>query len=279
MTIISIGEILWDIFPDSTRLGGAPFNVAVNAQRLGHRVIFLSAVGDDPLGHAAKARATALGLRSDWVQVLRGAHTGQVTVHLDDEGHPDFTIHRPAAYDCLSLTDAQLAELAALRPDWIYFGTLYAMHPQAHDQLRRLLHALPDARRFYDVNLHRGNYTAELIQELLRETDIVKLSDEEESRLPDLSALPGAAITRGPDGCSIRLGDDRAECPGYKVQVVDTVGAGDAFAAAFLHGIASHWPTAKIGDFANRLGALVASRAGATPEWTVEELNSTHELK
>ena len=272
MTIFSIGEILWDIFPDSTRLGGAPFNFAVNAQRLGHQVIFLSAVGDDELGHAARERAGELGLAADWVQVAGGAETGQVTVRLDAHGHPDFTIHRPAAYDRFTLSDEELGRLAELRPDWIYFGTLYPMHGQAHAQLRRLLEALPDARRFYDVNLRRGNYTAELIGELLQETDIVKLSDEEEARLPELSGLPGVAITRGAKGCSVRIGQERAECPGYAVEVVDTVGAGDAFAAAFLHGVGAGWGAAKTGDFANRLGALVASRAGATPQWAAREL-------
>ena len=70
----------------------------------------------------------------------------------------------------------------------------------------------------------------------------------------------------------MRIGKDLAECPGYPVNVVDTVGAGDAFAAAFLHGLAAGWSAAKTGDFANRLGALVASRAGAVPEWSVGEL-------
>jgi fructokinase len=274
MTIVSIGEILWDVFADSTRLGGAPFNFAVNARRLGHEVIFLSAVGDDALGRAAKQRAGELGLSTDWVQEIPATKTGAVTVRLDAQGHPDFTIHRPAAYDCLTLHDRQLTQLAQLRPDWIYFGTLYAMNPHAHVQLRRLLLAVPSARRFYDVNLRRGNYTPEMIQELLRETDAVKLSDEEAARLPDLSGLPVVGITRGADGCTVRIGDDVADCPGYAVKVVDTVGAGDAFAAAFLHGIGAGWSAAKTGGFANRLGALVASRAGATPEWTVEELNA-----
>ena len=80
------------------------------------------------------------------------------------------------------------------------------------------------------------------------------------------------ATTRGERGCEVRIGNDRAECPGYTVKVADTVGAGDAFAAAFLHGLAAGWSAAKTGDFANRLGALVASRAGAVPEWSPAEL-------
>src|ERR1019366_4071627 len=97
MTILSIGEILWDVFPDTARLGGAPFNVAVHAHRLGHCVIFLSAVADDERGRAALGRAAELGLTTEFLQVAAGGPTGSVSVRLDAEGHPDFTIHRPAA--------------------------------------------------------------------------------------------------------------------------------------------------------------------------------------
>jgi len=272
MTILSIGEILWDLFPDTERLGGAPFNFAAHTSRLGHRVIFLSAVGDDERGRAAVAHAAALGLTTGFIQVAPGQPTGSVSVRLDAEGHPDFTIHRPAAYDCLSLNQRQLDALAAMRPDWVYFGTLYAMEGRSRETLRRLLDALPGAQRFYDVNLRRGCYTPELVRELLSLADAVKMNDDEAKLFPDLGEAPSVAVTRGERGCVVRLGADRAECPGYPVRVVDTVGAGDGFAAAFVHGLGAGWSAAKTGDFANRLGALVASRAGAVPEWSPEEL-------
>jgi fructokinase len=274
MTILGMGEILWDVFPDTARLGGAPFNFAVHAHRLGHRVIFLSAVGDDERGRAALARAAELGLTTEFIQVAHGQPTGSVSVRLDAEGHPDFTIHRPAAYDSLTLDERQLALLAALRPDWIYFGTLYPMDSRARQVLRRLMDAVPGARRFYDVNLRRGCYTPELVRELLALAGAVKMNDDEAELFPDLGAAPAVAITRGERGCLVRIASDRAECPGYPVKVADTVGAGDAFAAAFLHGLAAGWSAAKTGDFANRLGALVASRPGAVPEWSPAELGA-----
>ena len=272
MTILSIGEILWDVFPDTERLGGAPFNFAVHAHRLGHRVVLLSAVGDDERGRVAAGRAGALGLTTGFIQVAAAQPTGSVSVRLDAEGHPDFTIHRPAAYDCLRLDEGQLERLAEMRPDWVYFGTLYAMEGRARETLRRVLDAVPDARRFYDVNLRRGCYTPELVRELLSLADAVKMNDEEAELFPDLGEVPAVAVTRGERGCVVRLGKDRAECPGYAVKVVDTVGAGDGFAAAFVHGLGAGWSAAKTGDFANRLGALVASRAGAVPEWSLGEL-------
>jgi fructokinase len=272
MTILSIGEILWDVFPDTVKLGGAPFNFAVHAHRLGHRVIFLSAVGDDEPGRTARQRAAHLGLPAEFIQVSPGQPTGSVSVRLEGNGLPDFTIHRPAAYDCLALDELQLDRLAELRPDWIYFGTLYANQGAPRETLRRLLDAVPGARRFYDVNLRRGCYSPELVRELLSLSTTVKLNEDEAELFPDLGEAASVAITRGERGCTVRLGSDRAECPGYAVTVADTVGAGDAFAAAFLHGLAAGWSAATTGDFANRLGALVASRAGAVPEWSLSEL-------
>ena len=213
MTILSVGEILWDVFSDSARLGGAPFNFAVHAHRLGHRVAFLSAVGDDEQGRVALSRAAALGLPTEHIHVAQGKATGSVSIQLSDEGHPDFTIHRPAAYDCLTLDAAQIERIAELRPDWVYFGTLFAMNKNAHTLLHRVLNALPDARRFYDVNLRRENYTPTLVRELLSLADAVKVNDEEADLFPDLGEAPSVAITRGERGCTVRIGSDRANCP------------------------------------------------------------------
>ena len=272
MTILSIGEILWDVYPDSSRLGGAPFNFAVHAHRLGHHVVFLSAVGDDELGAAARDKAAVLGLDTEFIPVAAGQATGRVTVRLDAGGQPDFTIHRPAAYDFLRLGDAQLARIAALQPGWIYFGTLYQMNEGARTQVRRLIEALPHARRFYDVNLRRGSYTPELVKESMALAQVVKLNHEEAELFPNFGGTWAAAVTCGARGCAVRIGEDRAEDGGRPVKVVDTVGAGDAFAAAFLHGIAQGWSAARTAEFANRLGGLVASRAGAVPEWSLSEL-------
>ena len=274
MTIVSVGEILWDVFPDSVRLGGAPFNFAVHAHRFGHRVFLISAVGDDEQGQVAVSRAASLGLSTQFIQVAPGTPTGRVSVELSAEGHPDFTIHRPAAYDRVTLDDALLQRLVDLSPEWVYFGTLFAMDPSARRALHRVLEALPAARRFYDVNLRRDNYTAPLVRELLAIADVVKVNDDEAKLFPDLGEAPSVAITHGERGCTVRIGADHADCPAYPVKIADTVGAGDAFAAAFLHGLANGWSASRTGDYANRLGAIVASRAGAVPQWAPGELDA-----
>jgi fructokinase len=225
-----------------------------------------------------------LDLSTRYVTTVDDAGTGIVTVKLEAGGQPKFTIHRPAAYD---LADASGAE--DCRPDWIYFGTLYQMNARSKDLVRGLMGSHPGARRFYDVNLRVDSYTPELVEELMGCADIVKLSDAEVEMVRGMhGGRPGSlevfareyagrfgwqavCVTRGADGCALLIGDDFVQAPGYAVAVADTVGAGDAFAAAFLHGINAGWPTAEIADFANRVGALVASRAGGVPPWTVEE--------
>ncbi len=294
MRILSVGELLWDVFPDSERLGGAAFNFSAHARRLGHEVWFLSAVGRDERGRAALERAAAIGLPAEYIRSVPDAPTGTVTVRLDAEGKPAFTIHRPAAYDFVEIGSEALAALAALRPEWIYHGTLHQAEPRMRELFRRIAEAVP-ARRFYDINLRRDCYSAALVDELMRGAQAVKLNEDEavevdgmfgrrhrdlEDFCRDWSARLGweaVCVTRGERGCAVLARGEWAEAPGYAVTVVDTVGSGDAFAAAFLHGLGQGWKPARIGDFANRLGAVVASRAGAVPEWTPADCDALGE--
>jgi len=289
MTIASIGEILWDVFPDTEHLGGASFNFAAHARRLNHEVVFISAVGRDERGTRALERMRELDLSTRFVRSVTGAATGIVTVEIDAAGQPRFILHRPAAYDLLELTDSDLQQLAELNPDWIYFGTLHQMDPRAREATRRLLEAIPAARCFYDINLRIDSYERFLVRRLMTRADVVKLNDSEVEAVDEMfgSSSPSlehfcrqyarefgwesVCVTRGALGCALLAGAEYVEAEAYPVQVFDTVGAGDAFAAAYLHGLACRWPAAHIADFANRVGAIVASKAGGTPLWTAAE--------
>lgn len=286
--ILSVGEILWDVFPEAEHLGGAAFNFAAHAVRLGHEVIFVSAVGEDERGRRALERARELGLSTRFIRTVQDAPTGYVTVSLDPAGVPSFVIHRPAAYDLARLEPGELEELASRSPDWIYYGTLYQMHDGARRLTLMLLEALPAARRLYDVNLRKDSYTPELVRDLLGRASVVKLNEGEMEALAAMLELPAAVepfsralaerhrleavcVTLGPAGCWLLAGGEFVAAPGYPVQVADTVGSGDAFAAALVHGLSAGWEIARVADFANRVGALVASREGGTPLWSVDE--------
>jgi fructokinase len=281
--VLVLGEVLWDRFPDSARLGGAPLNFAVQLKRFGEAPLLVSAVGVDQLGEQAGEAIAALGLDTTLLQSTDRFKTGCATVHIGPGENTSFTIERPAAYDALDLADDEVEQIVRWDPVWFYYGTLFASCPQPRRALHRLLHALPNAGRFYDLNLRPGFESPELVSELLRAADVVKLNERELRFVHECFDLPGdpegfcraaasryqwraACITLGARGCAMLLGDDYLEEPGFQVNVADPVGAGDAFAAAFLHGISANWSVDRVARFSNRAGALVAAAHGAIPE-------------
>jgi len=290
LRVLVFGEILWDCFGDRRELGGAPLNFAVHLARLGHAVRLISALGADEPGRAARERLRVVGLPDDLVGTSREFPTGRVTVELDAGGDPAFTIHRPAAYDAVALSEHQWRELRRWDPEWIYFGTLAATAGRPQRLLEELLGTFQGSRRFYDLNLRAGSYTPELLGRLLPRAQVAKLNEEEMRECAALFAIPSgnafdfceaacarfgwraAAVTFGARGCGVWLSGDYAESEGFPVKVADTVGAGDAFSAAFLHGLAAGMSAAAIGVFANRVAALVATRHGGTPDWTLAEI-------
>ena len=286
MRVASLGEFLWDVISGQELLGGAAFNFSVQLSRLGHDVSFISAVGDDDRGRRALQTAARLGLSTQFIGTVKNVPTGTVSVEIDAQGQPSYVLHRPAAYDFAALPSQPI------HPDWIYYGTLQLIEPRMLFLLHQLLRRYPNARRFYDINLRKDSYTAPLVMELLALAYVVKLNEDE---LRSVQQMAGASyesiesfcrayasrfqwdavcVTRGERGCAILSRGEYVEVGGIEVSVADTVGSGDAFAAGFLYGLDRDWRLAKIGEFANRLGALVASRAGGVPEWSWSELDN-----
>ncbi len=290
MTIVSIGEILWDVIGEEEHLGGAPFNFAVHAARLGHELLFVSGVGDDARGRRTIEQAGHLGIATSHIKTVPGFPTGVATVEIDTAGQPDFYVLRPAAYDRVELAAVEMAAISRRQPDWIYFGTLHQVGKPARKLTERLIDGNPGARRFYDVNLRPDSHTPDLVEVLAGQATVAKLNEQEAGAMARWFDLPGrptehfcrraasrfgwiaVAITRGAEGCIVLVGDDCHEAPGIPVEVVDTVGAGDAFAAAFLHGLDASWHVRRIAAFANQVGAFVASRPGATPVETFDNI-------
>jgi fructokinase len=289
MNVITIGEILWDVVGDTEHLGGAPFNFAAHLGKLGHAISFISAVGADERGHRILDRMSELGLSTRYVRIDKEHSTGIASVTLDGQGQPRFAIPRPAAYDFPEITNTDLKQLLSPPPDWISFGTLLQMSAQANRLTLQILDDAPRARRFYDVNLRPNCYEPSLVHELLSRAAVVKLNDTEASEIMRMFGggrgsveqfcrryaakfkWEGVCVTRGPEGCEMLIHDEYVAAQGYPIKAVDTIGAGDAFAAAFVHGIGSGWPAWEIADFANRVGAVVASYSGAIPNWTIEQ--------
>lgn len=285
MRIVSVGEIIWDIIGDKEYLGGAPLNFSICARRLGHDVAMVSGVGRDALGERGLQRLREAGVDVSAVEVNE-RETGRALVSLNEFGSASFEIPRPAAYDQISV-----GEIAAA--DWVYFGTLFAALPQNLQTTLSLLDRMKSAKRFYDVNLRTGHWHVAAVLELAQRATVTKLNHVEVGILAldlwgeDTIAqeefcrrwqgeyrCPVVCITCAEDGCAIYRDGEFVQVSAFKVEVADTVGAGDAFAAAFLHGLEQGWDLREVGRFANAAGAVVASKPGATPEWTAEEFKA-----
>jgi fructokinase len=283
--LVAFGEVLWDVFSDRTDIGGASFNVAAHGVRCGLRADILTRVGSDELGRKAVAEIRRLGVGDALAQVDDRHKTGTVTVTLSDTGQPAYVIHQDVAWDFIEANDALLARLDPATVDVFYFGTLAQRHAVSRGSLGRILKRLEGVRVFFDVNLRQSYFSQEIVEEGLRRATIVKLNDHEACQLSMLLwkelldehefarrvlreyPVRLVLITQAERGCLVAEGRAITHCPGVHVTVADAVGAGDAFSAAFLAGFLKGMPAVDAAVRANRVGAFVASRRGAIPEY------------
>ena len=289
--VLAVGEVLWDLFPDGPILGGAPLNLAVHLRRLDRASAILTAVGDDEPGRQARREIENLGFEPDWIQASSRYATGTALVELKGVS-PTFEIARPAAYDDISMDRETLREIVRAAPVAIVIGTLAQQSRQTRAVTVAVLDACLSAVRFYDANLRDG-WDGDLVNELLGSSTVIKLNESEAQAIAGLRGLSAqdprefighlaqetgaraVCITRGSDGAVLFLDGHVVEGLPPAVMPVDTVGAGDAFAAALLDGILSHEDPGPILRRAIALGAVVASRRGATPDWDRAELQAT----
>jgi len=274
--------VLWDVFPDGDHFGGAPANVAVHAAALGAEAAMVSAVGRDARGDAALQRLAAAGVDRSAITRLSDHPTGIVRVRVDAAGLPSYEIAPGSAWDAIPWSNA--VEALAARADAICFGTLAQRSAISRATIRRTVAATPQtAWRLFDVNLRQTYYDAEIVAQSLALANAVKLNGEE---LPVVARLCGlgnaapidqlralcerfglrlAALTRGECGSLLVSAQGVWETPAPPTEVVDTVGAGDAFTAALLVGILGGDSLDQVNRRANAVAAYVCSQPGATP--------------
>lgn len=282
--VLVIGEVLFDVFPQYRRIGGAPFNFAFHLHHLGFTVRFVSRIGADAPGREVLAFFESRGLSTGGLQVDPTHATGQVQVSLDQNAVPTFDILPDMAYDHIDI-DRSVEKLLAAPPRLIYFGTLAQRAPQGFRTLQTLLRRRhPDTRTFCDINLRPGGYSREVILASLRETDLLKLSIEELGVVRTMVAGPAddralidrlrsdfdievLVLTRGAAGSEWHARDSHHRlAPPSLAAVTDTVGAGDAHAAMIAVGYLRQWPAEKTLAAANRLAAAVCTIQGALPD-------------
>ena len=289
--ILSFGEVLWDLLPDGPALGGAPLNFAARMQAFGHPTQIISRVGQDSLGQQALLGIQKLGLSSSCIQEDAHQPTGTVEIQLDGFGNADYHILQSVAYDDILLPNE--TELLVPRAKVLYFGSLVQRSLRARQTLKQIVASLPeDAMIVYDLNLRKDCYSRETIHASLEMAQWMKCNEEESrwvadtfelkaNSLPDRAVeilerwhLEGVVMTLGSKGAlAVTCSGQIVYQPGFQVQALETIGAGDATTAAFVH----HWLAKDPLPFCLRrgcaLGSMVTTQHGATQSISMNELN------
>ena len=280
--VVGIGEALWDILPDGKKIGGAPANFAYHVSQFGLPGIAVSAVGHDRLGEELTGKFAERGLRTDMPEV--DYPTGTVLVEVDEMGIPSYDIKQNVAWDNIPFTP-ELEKLAK-RTRAVSFGSLAQRNVVSRETIHKFLDAMPDDKdtlKIFDINLRQGFYTPELIEKSMEKCNVLKINDEELVLVSRLFGYPGIDLK---DKCWILLGKYNLKMliltcgvngsyvftPGHisfvetpKVEVADTVGAGDSFTAAFTAGLLNGLSVEEAHRQAVAVSAYVCTQHGAMP--------------
>ncbi len=287
--ILCFGEILWDVLPDKKVPGGAPMNVALHLKKLAMNVKFASRIGNDPLGKELKDYLDSIAFHEYLLQEDRDHPTGTVQVDLSDSNDPKYDIVFPSAWDYIEMTEE--LKQAADESEIVVYGSLASRNDVSRNTLQEIL-AIHDTYDVLDINLRDPHYTKERTEILMDKADLVKMNEEELNILMNwftakvdemeeadqvklLSSkfdCPMVCVTKGGNGAAMLYEGNYYRHPGYKVELADAVGSGDAFLAALVHGYLSKGLPEKMLDLACATGAFVASRVGGTPEYGLDEV-------
>jgi fructokinase len=280
--ILVIGEILIDRFPDYVRVGGAPFNFAFHIKQMGWPVRFLTRIGDDAAGRQIMESLQKSGLDTEDVQIDVHHPTGTVEVALDGQGVPQFDIRSDAAYDYLDLSRVPAVDSSSV--ELVYYGTLIQRTERGYRRVRTFLEQMnPATRGFCDINLRPPHIHLKAIQSSLQHCDVLKLNTHELTQIsamlggpPDEDAaaawllesysLSQIVLTMGAAGSKVIAADRTITSPPAQVDaMVDTVGAGDAYAAVFAAGCLKALPLDRTLALATAFAAQICGLPGAVP--------------
>ncbi|MBU2929318.1 carbohydrate kinase family protein [Winogradskyella psychrotolerans] len=285
--IVCFGEVLWDVFPNHKKIGGAPFNVALRLKSLGNNVSIITRIGRDAYGEKIVLHAVKEGIDIENLQMDTTLKTGEVEVTLDDSGSATYEIKQPRAWDNIELTDE--AKKATELSDGFIYGSLVARSSTSKNTLYKLL-TLANYKIF-DVNLRAPFYTQEVLNYLMSEANFIKFNDDEIfeickelnfnsdsleatikfiAKRTDTSSI---CVTKGGKGAILYVNNTFYYNDGYTIKVVDTVGAGDSFLATLITKLLNKNNPQEAIDYACAVGAIVASREGANPKIAQEDID------
>ena len=281
--IVAFGELLWDHFPDGQKIGGAPLNLVYRVNTLGDQGYLISRIGEDEEGADALKMLDKLKISGEYIQVDPVFPTGSAYVRVGSEGRPDYAIAPDQAFDHIEITPEILRLMA--EADCICYGTLVQRAGISKNTLREIIAAAPTALKYLDLKLRKNCYTTQIIDDSLRMAHILRVKESElyllknelslfeyESKslareLINEYGLNVVLVTRSKFGAfAMDKEGTYYEDQGYVIDLVDTVGSGAAFSAAFLHVYLSEKDLSSALRFGNAAGALTAeTHGGAVP--------------
>ncbi|MDD5149333.1 MAG: carbohydrate kinase [Flavobacterium sp.] len=286
LNVICFGEVLYDVFPTHRKIGGAPLNVTLRLASLGISAQIISRIGDDDLGKELVAFVQANDVATETIQIDKIYSTGEVLVQLDKKGSASYTINYPVAWDEIEVTSE--ANNAVKNANALVFGSLVCRDETSYKTLEKLIKKAK--YKIFDVNLRAPFYTKELLVNLMNQSDFIKFNDDELYEISEYLDSPfhsleqniffiaketntkSICVTKGSHGAVLYYKGKMYYNSGYKINVADTVGAGDSFLAGLLSKLLTNEEPQKAIDFACALGALVASNEGANPKISNEEI-------
>lgn len=286
--IVGLGEALWDCLPDGSKLGGAPANFAYHASQFGNDAYAISAIGNDALGDQTLKEFDEKHLK--YIMPRVDYPTGTVQVQLDNEGVPTYDIKQNVAWDNIPFTPE--IENVAKHCGCVCFGSLAQRNKISRDTIHRFIDTTPmSCLKIFDINLRQNFYTKEIIQDSLKACDILKINDEELVTIGRLFGYPGLDIenkcylilgkynlkmlvlTCGTNGSYVFAPGVKSFQPTPKVEVDDTVGAGDSFTGSFASAILAGMPIKEAHKLAVEVSAYVCTQPGAMPKLPESLLN------
>lgn len=282
MKVIGMGEALWDVLPEGKKIGGAPANFAYHVKQFGLDSCAVSAIGEDHLGTELVERFDEKNLK--YHLDIVPYPTGTVQVTLDTEGVPQYEIKENVAWDNIPYTD-DLKTLAKETKAFC-FGSLAQRNVVSRDTINSFLEDIPaenDPLIVFDINLRQDFYSKEVIKDSIKKCNILKINDEELVIVSRLFGYPGIdlenkcwlllgkynlkmlILTCGINGSYVFTPGDVSFLPTPKVEVADTVGAGDSFTAAFIANILKGKDVKEAHKIAVETSAYVCTQNGAMP--------------
>ena len=284
--VVCFGEVLFDVFPNHKKIGGAPLNVALRLASLGANTQIISRIGNDAIGKELLQFIEDNNVTTTTIQVDNSHNTGEVIVKLDAKGSASYTINYPVAWDKIEVPPDAIN--AVKNADALVFGSLVCRDAVSYQTLLSLIEIAK--YKIFDVNLRAPFYTKEILIDLMHRADFIKFNDDELFEISDYLNSPyhsleqnilfiaektntkHICVTKGSHGAVLYFNKKMYYNSGYKVRLADTVGAGDSFLAGLLSKLLARNDPQEAINFGCAIGALVAQEEGANPVISIETI-------